>query len=80
MSPWQEWKAKNLAAQQAGKVTPMALLNPDTPMVSEEEQQARYSICQECPHLLVTKQCSKCGCYMPSKTGLLHAVCPVGNW
>jgi hypothetical protein len=80
MSPWQEWKKRNLEAQQAGRVTPTALLNPDTPKVTDEQQQARYDICQSCPHLMVTKQCSKCGCHMPTKTGLLHAACPIGKW
>lgn len=80
MSPWQEWKARNLAKQQEGNVGPSALLNPDTPRVSDEEQQIRMAVCEGCPHLMLTKQCSKCWCYMPNKTALLHAVCPVGKW
>jgi hypothetical protein len=80
MSPWQEWKKRNLEAQAAGKVTPTALLNPDTPKVSSEEQQERLALCEACPHYMVTHQCSKCGCHMPTKTHLLYATCPIGKW
>lgn len=80
MNPWQEWKAKNLAKQQAGIVTPTALFNPDTPKVSDTVKAERLAICESCPHYLITHQCSKCGCHMPTKTELLHASCPVNNW
>jgi len=80
MSPWQEWKKRNLEAQAAGKVTPTALLNPDTPKVSLEVQQERLAICEACPHYMVTHQCSKCGCHMPTKTHLFYAACPIGKW
>lgn len=79
-SPWKEWKANNLAKQAAGIVTPMALLNPDTPMVDEDTKKERYAICEECPHLLATKQCSKCGCFMPTKTTMKYATCPIDKW
>jgi len=80
MSPWKEWKANNLAKQEAGIVTPMALLNPDTPEVDDITQTARMAICEACPHYLVTHQCFKCGCYMPTKSKLKYAVCPIGSW
>lgn len=79
-NPWQEWKRKNLEAQQAGRVGPTALLNPDTPRVSDEEAERRMQICSLCPNLMVTKQCSKCGCFMPAKTTLLYAACPEEKW
>ena len=80
MTPWQQWKANNLARQEAGIVTPMALLNPDTPMVDDTLKAERLVICEACPHYLATHQCSKCGCHMPTKTGLLHAACPIKKW
>jgi hypothetical protein len=80
MSPWQEWKAKNLAKQQAGIVTPTALFNPDTPQAEPALKAERLAICESCPHYLPTSQCSKCGCFMPVKAGLEHASCPVGKW
>lgn len=80
MSPWQEWKARNLAKQQEGKIGPSALLNPDSPKVSDEVQQWRMAICLGCPELMVTKQCRKCGCFMPNKTVLEYASCPLGKW
>lgn len=79
-TPWEQWKAKNLAAQAAGKVTPMALLNPDTPEVDEEVRTTRLAFCEKCPSLLISKQCKECGCFMPIKAGLFHATCPLGKW
>lgn len=79
-SLWQEWKAKNVARQEAGIVTPTALLNPDTPRVSDERAEERMAICTNCPYLLPTNQCSECWCFMPAKVKLLHAVCPKELW
>lgn len=80
MSPWQEWKAKNLAKQESGVVGPLALLNPDTPVVDDFQQEERISICEDCSEYTVTKQCKECGCFMPAKTKLLYASCPRGLW
>lgn len=38
------------------------------------------AICEQCPHLLITKQCSQCGCVMPLKVKLPYAECPLGKW
>lgn len=80
MTPWQEWKAKNLAKQESGIVTPTALFNPDTPQVEPTLKAERLTLCESCPHYLITHQCRKCGCFMPVKTGLEHASCPIGKW
>jgi hypothetical protein len=75
LSPWQRYK-KNL-----GETRPWDMVNPNVEHVSEDTQQARYSMCLECPELInLTKQCKKCGCLMPMKTKLKHAECPVGKW
>jgi hypothetical protein len=80
MTPWQQWKANNLAKQEAGIITPTALLNPDTPYVDDTVKAERYAICETCPKLLPTKQCLECGCLMAIKTGLLYASCPLQKW
>jgi hypothetical protein len=80
MSPWQEWKKKNAERQASGVVRPWDLVNPDTEYVSAEESDRRYSICEECPQLMVSKQCKSCGCFMPAKTKMLHATCPLNKW
>ena len=79
-SPWQEWKRKNAKKQQSGKVSPLDFVNPDTEYASAEEIQSRMELCEDCEHYLATKQCSQCGCFMPLKTKLLHAECPVNKW
>ena len=79
-SPWQEWKKKNLERQETGKVSPLDFVNPDTEYAPVDEIQRRMKICEGCEHYLVSKQCSQCGCFMPLKTRLAHAVCPVDKW
>lgn len=79
-SPWQEWKKKNAERQATGVVRPWDFVNPDTEYVDKEKEEQRYALCEGCPNLLSTKQCSQCGCFMPAKTKLLHANCPIGKW
>jgi len=51
-----------------------------TPL-SEEENSARFDICNSCEHFIsLTAQCKKCGCFMKAKTRLPNAECPVGKW
>lgn len=50
-------------------------------LVEEEVQKIRYDICQKCPELRKsTKQCKICHCFMPVKTRVLNAECPLGKW
>ena len=80
MTPWQEWKKKNAERQESGVVRPWDIVNPDTEYAPVDEIQRRMKICEDCEHFLVSKQCSQCGCFMPLKTRLVHAKCPVGKW
>lgn len=74
-TPWQLFKEKN------GGVTPLDLINRNSPKSSEELAAARYTTCQGCERFLnVTKQCLECGCFMNLKTRLLNAKCPLGKW
>lgn len=79
-SLWEEWKKKNAAKQKQGIVSPIDFINPITEYASDEEKNRRYTICEKCPYLTVTKQCTKCGCFMAAKTKLLNASCPEGKW
>ncbi len=46
--------------------------------VEEQLQVDRMEICKGCPFFIgLTKQCTKCGCFMPAKTKLPHAQCPL---
>lgn len=40
----------------------------------------RYSICESCPYFTKLKTCQVCGCFLPSKTKLIYAKCPLGKW
>lgn len=73
-TPFEQWK-ENL-----GDARPWDFLNPKTEYVEKDVAQARYDICKECPFLLATTQCSKCGCFMKAKVKLAHADCPEGKW
>lgn len=60
---------------------PWDLFNKNIKRVEDEIQKDRMSICIECPHLIkLTKQCTKCGCFMEAKTRLPHSTCPIGKW
>lgn len=74
MSSWGEWK-KSL-----GDSRPWHLLDPDKKIYDRSIIDHRMNICRSCEFLLVTKQCDKCKCYMPAKTALSNAECPIGKW
>lgn len=73
MSAWKEFK-KSLGN------TPLGLFDSQN-KVPEQVAKDRMNICLECEHLIkVTKQCSKCLCFMELKTTLKSAFCPVSKW
>lgn len=80
MGKWENWKQRNVRAQEEGRVTPLAALNPDSPRVDDPQWVERLAICTGCPEFLATQQCRKCGCFMPVKARLTHASCPLGKW
>lgn len=47
---------------------------------TEEQRLERMAICEACPELTMAKTCKKCHCFMPMKTRLAHASCPIGKW
>lgn len=50
-------------------------------MAPPELARARLDLCEACPHYKKElRKCSQCGCYMPVKTKLTKAVCPVKKW
>lgn len=74
-SPWQEYKKK------LGDTRPWDLINPNSEWASEEDANARFNICKNCPKLLkATNQCKECGCFMNLKTKLAKASCPLHKW
>lgn len=51
------------------------------PEVPQEVQEERLALCMHCPLFdTIEAVCTDCGCYMPHKTGLIDAACPVGKW
>lgn len=64
-----------------GETRPWDMLNPEVQKVSIEISEKRYGICKQCPSLVkLTKQCTKCGCFMKLKTQIEAATCPIGKW
>lgn len=58
---------------------PWDLLNPKTKYVTKEIAEKRLSICESCDDYF--KQfCKNCGCYMPIKSKMEIASCPIGKW
>jgi hypothetical protein len=48
--------------------------------LTAEEAEKRLAVCQACEFYVDNTRCSKCGCYMATKTYLKAANCPVGKW
>jgi hypothetical protein len=66
-------------------------LHPSDPEADKEElpaaeipttvQDTRLRICGECPAFKhESGECAECGCWMPYKSGLATAECPLGKW
>lgn len=56
------------------------LFRPSEERASRTARRDRLALCEQCEHFLATKQCGKCGCFMPLKVTLARAECPIGLW
>jgi hypothetical protein len=75
LNAWQRWK-KDL-----GTTRPWDLWNPNVVRATDEEAERRFEICSSCPLLVdLTKQCSRCGCFMALKVKIGEATCPENMW
>lgn len=62
-------------------VKPWDFFNPNTIYAEEQVVNQRYLVCKSCPEFIsMTKQCKKCGCFMPAKTKMQAASCPLNKW
>ena len=74
MSKWEEWK-KSLGDSRPWHLHDHDKIITDTVLIKN-----RMDICSSCEHFAITKQCKLCGCFMPAKTLLSNAACPIGKW
>lgn len=66
---------------QRPKARPWHLINQKYDHVEPSVQKARLQVCMECPkYISSVKVCRECGCFMPAKTLLAIAECPIGKW
>jgi hypothetical protein len=57
------------------------LLRPSIPRLTRTERKERLDICRGCDHFSKRlSTCGICGCFMPLKTTLSNAECPIGLW
>lgn len=56
------------------------LIGPDVPIVEDDKRKHRMDECRVCPSLINDTLCDKCSCFMPVKTWLKDATCPLGKW
>ena len=67
--------------EKLAKVSIFDILDKNKYSNNKIEIDKRISICEGCEHFIkITKQCSKCGCFMKLKTRLTDASCPIGKW
>jgi len=75
MTKWEEWK------QSLGETRPWHLIDHNRHIKDAKVSDARLDICKSCPEFVrLTSQCKRCGCFMPLKTKLAEAVCPINKW
>lgn len=48
--------------------------------VPDKIKEERLNICKACEFFTLLQQCKKCGCFMPAKTLLARAKCPIDKW
>lgn len=71
--------AKNLLS--SGKDILSGVLSGDGLMVEESVQKNRLDICSTCEFFIKESvRCTKCGCFMNTKTMFKKVSCPVGKW
>lgn len=58
---------------------PWDIFNPNTEYVDNKVSDERMSICNSC-EMFMKGICKSCGCFMPIKTKMAHASCPLGKW
>jgi len=50
-------------------------------LVPSDVARERYEICKSCDEFNDTvKLCKQCGCFMPAKSNIASASCPIGKW
>lgn len=49
-------------------------------LVSEDIKNERKAICNDCPKLMITRQCGECLCFVDLKTTLKQEKCPLDRW
>lgn len=59
--------------------SPFDFLNINTEYVSKDVAMKRLKICESCPKLKI-RFCQECNCFMPAKTRLKKAECPLNEW
>lgn len=69
------------------KAVAKTALGSTTEFVPVEISEARFAICKGCPMLREQAEipwpknsCRECNCFMPAKTKLPGAFCPIGKW
>ena len=53
------------------------------PFLQNTRDRVRTSlaICKDCEHYIeLSRQCKKCGCFLPAKAMVRGYKCPIGKW
>ena len=59
----------------------MSIEDDEKALEQNPSAKERYQICKACDKLNYTlRTCSICNCFMPLKTLLPHAKCPINKW
>jgi hypothetical protein len=81
-TPWQIYLEKKHNREEELKNAKLSdLINKNKYSKDKKLIDKRISICEDCEYFIkITKQCTKCGCFMKLKTRLTDAHCPENKW
>lgn len=46
----------------------------------DAKQEKRIAVCNSCEHLLPTRNCGRCACFVDLKTKVDSESCPINKW
>lgn len=71
---------KNKLQEKANRTAKFTFESVASLKLNDDERNSRLDTCRNCDQFHNTQFCKICGCYMPVKTYLPFAKCPINKW
>lgn len=66
--------------KRTGLINAARVLTTGKGKAESTKQTKRIEVCNSCEHLLVTRQCGRCLCFVDLKTKVDSESCPINKW